>query len=196
MPPLRIEFAAISRILRLMIDVMLRRFDTVEDGMLRMSMSEMRFASGHHVVFLVAMLCGSTMVLRRLLMVVGRHGVMFRATEGGLRNSGRVVRLRQEARNLLHVFLQRIDVVIGIISVGCFRVVDGLPGLAEGDQRLMRRMGVIVPDLIMLRGLPVISRRRLVMTDSGSMMFRGPMFFGHDVTDCLFPYIVEHSLDR
>ena len=45
-------------------------------------------------------------------------------------------------------------------------------------------MSSILPGLVISRSLTMISRGFLVMICSGNMMFRSPMLWGHDFTDC------------
>jgi hypothetical protein len=175
----------IGRVSRLAFDMMFRGFNAVKNGVLRVPMREMRFASRQNVILFRTVLGCLAMMIRRQLVIFSRRGMMFRATQIGLQTSSGFKGLRQEARHRRHIFLQGIDVPIRIIFIGPFRMIDGLPRMSNRNQRLMRRMGMILAGEVKPRSFPMIPRRRLVMICRGNVMFRRSMLLGHNFTDWL-----------
>lgn len=64
-----------------MLDMVLRGFIAVEDGVLRMAKRDLRFVSRLRVFLRVVVLGGLAVMARRLFVVVGGGGVVLRAAE-------------------------------------------------------------------------------------------------------------------
>src|SRR5271154_4954065 len=104
-----------------MLDMVLRSLVVMEDGMLRVAVRNLRFVGRQREILLLAVLGGLAVMARRLLVVIGRRRMVLRDVEGG------------------------------VVGAGFIAAFDGAQSVPVGQQRLMRRMGVIFSDLIMPR---------------------------------------------
>ncbi len=123
--------------------MVLRRLIVVKHGMLCVAARDSRFVSCQHVVRILAMLGGLSVMARRLLMVVGRCGVMLCNAERG---------------------------VIGARLTATF---DRAQPVGMGQQSLMRRMGVVFPIPVKPRRLTMKSRGLRVVNRCGCVRFGG-----------------------
>lgn len=160
-------------------------FNAVKDRKLRMSIREVRFARRQQVVFSFTIQGGLAVVSCRLFVMVGCRGMVLRATKTGLYRSCGPREICGKIRNGRRIFSHRAGIQIYVIFVGLLCAIYGLPGMPDCHQCLMRRMGMIYPDLIMSRSLTVISRRQLVMACRDNVMFRCPILWRHNFTDRL-----------
>ena len=76
-PGLGPQCPAIGWVLPLPLDMVFRRFDAVKDGVMGMAMGEPCFVRCQWVIHLVTVHGGSTVVLRRLLVVIGGYCMVF-----------------------------------------------------------------------------------------------------------------------
>ena len=68
--------------------------------------------------------------------------------------------------------------MFGVIFSGFIAVADRLQRMPVRHERLMRRMGIVFPDLVMLGSLAVISHGLLVVIGSGCVVFCYPVLGG------------------
>jgi hypothetical protein len=115
--------------------------------------------------------------------VVGCSGVVLGTAEVGLRRPCGFKGFCGEARNGLCSVQQRAAIMLGVKFAGFISVVEGLQRMPVRYQCLMRRMGVVFPDLIVPRSLIVISRRLVVVNCSRCMMCCCSLLCGHDFSD-------------
>jgi hypothetical protein len=154
-----------------------------EDRMLGVAVGQLRFMCRHRLIVLVTMFGGLAVMVRRPFMMVGGRSVVLRAGEGGRKFSYDFQARRGETRGCLERALQGTVAALRMEFSGFVPVIDGLPSVPVRDEGHMRRMGIVLPDLIMRRGLAVISHRLLMVNRRRSMMFCRLMFLGHDVSD-------------
>lgn len=124
----------------------------------------LRFMIGADIVFGAAMRSRLGVVLGGRVVMLGGSGMMRRATEvKGCRHGGRG-RLVWRAREITG---QGTALVLGIKCAGGVPVLHRAQLMATRDQRLMRRMGVVLANLVVARGLAMEMCGLIVMARGG-----------------------------
>jgi len=153
-----------------MLDMVLGGFVAMKSGVPGVAIGELRLASRQRAVRRLAIFGGLSVMPGRLGMMIGGGGVVFGIAELGLQHVRGLLEFLRQARDELRIFRPCGAVELGVIASRFVAVVDGVQGMPMRHQRPMRRMGVVLPGLVMPRGLLVIARGLLMMIGSRRVM--------------------------
>jgi hypothetical protein len=176
-----------------MFDMVFGGFIAVEDRQLRMVMGSLCFVRCQHILHRRAVLGGCAVMPGGLLVMVGRRRMMLETAEGPAERPGFIRGSCGERR--MQAVLHLLGIRGRIALFRFLRSFHGKQGVAMRQQRLMRGVGLVLPDLIMRRCRAMVLHRLLVMHGSSGMMVSGLMFRSHDVSD-RSPHVEKESLNR